>query len=302
MEIVRMVWGIIWRSLLVGLGHVLAWIVADYARSIMMGQSNAPINLSNYTGMFIPGILIGVFLVPLASQMPASRWRHFMVWTSVIFFNLGSVAIEGAFFLPELITIPLTILFVQQLIVSVATALLISLLGAKTGETVALIKSLNMRPWYSWLGCLLIGSLAYFVFYYVFGAINFRLVTEPYYTAHAGGLFVPAAERVLLAETVRAPLIVISAVLFLWSKRAEKRQVAILTGLIIFWIGGIVPLALQFNVLPFPLIAASAVEIFFQNFLTGVVLAYLFWTPLLHQPSRSDTAEKVTFDVQKVKA
>ncbi len=43
----------------------------------------------------------------------------------------------------------------------------------------------------------------------------------------------------------------------------------------LFAIGGIVPLLYQVNALPLPLLIASAVEIFFQNFLTGIVAGLL---------------------------
>jgi hypothetical protein len=40
-------------------------------------------------------------------------------------------------------------------------------------------------------------------------------------------------------------------------------------------VGGIVPVVLQISSLPFFLLAASTVEIFCQNFLTGAVSAWL---------------------------
>lgn len=48
-----------------------------------------------------------------------------------------------------------------------------------------------------------------------------------------------------------------------------------LPGLILFAVGGVTPLLVQVGSLPFVVLAASAVEIFLQNFSTGVVTARL---------------------------
>jgi hypothetical protein len=55
----------------------------------------------------------------------------------------------------------------------------------------------------------------------------------------------------------------------------NKKQAVMFTGLVIFSIGGLVPLTMQVDTLPLILLAASAVEIFFQNFSTGAVTALL---------------------------
>jgi len=73
-------------------------------------------------------------------------------------------------------------------------------------------------------------------------------------------------------------LLVLSIVLLILAARTTRRRVLIIAGLTLFWVGGIVPLTLQIDSLPAPLLLASAVEIFLQNFLTGVVTAWLFWS------------------------
>jgi hypothetical protein len=57
--------------------------------------------------------------------------------------------------------------------------------------------------------------------------------------------------------------------------RTTRRRLAIMCGVILFVIGGVIPLLQQVNTLPLFLLVASAWEIFFQNFLTGVVVAIL---------------------------
>ena len=48
-----------------------------------------------------------------------------------------------------------------------------------------------------------------------------------------------------------------------------------LAGLILFAVGGVTPLLVQVGSLPSVVLAASSVEIFCQNFFTGVVTARL---------------------------
>jgi hypothetical protein len=99
------------------------------------------------------------------------------------------------------------------------------------------------------------------------------MVTKPYYDSHAGGLTVPAPEVVLVLESIRGVLIVFSVLLLLLSVRGSRRQLMLTTGWLLFAVGGIIPLIWQINALPLFLLFASAIEIFFQNFLTGAVAA-----------------------------
>jgi hypothetical protein len=216
--------------------------------------------------LLLAGMLIALFLGPLAAQMEATRARHFSVWTAVVLFNLGSVAIEGAYFAPALVTIPIPSLLAQQLLGAAAIGALITLLFSLPGTSAPLRTVLQVRPWYSWAWRFLLGSCSYLVFYFVFGALNYSLVTQPYYASHAGGLAAPPAQVVLAVEAVRAPLIILSVALFVLSFHASRRRLTLVTGLMLFWVGGLVPLVLQASVLPPLLLIASGVEIFFQNF------------------------------------
>lgn len=277
MHTLQIFWKNTWRSLLVGFGYVIGLILAGMIGAMMGAQmSSSTRSGSSFIWLLISSILLGVILGPLASQLTLTRLQHFVLWGSLIFFNLGSVAIEGAYFVPELVPLPLPVLFTQQLLASAGAALVITLLFSAVGRPASPWRdSLQTRPWHSWLWRFLLSSFSYLVFYFIFGALNYSLVTAPYYETHAGGLTVPAPQLVLMAELVRAPLIVLSILLYLFSVRGTKRQLMFRTGCLLFAIGGIVPLVLQVSSLPLLLLAASAVEIFLQNFLTGAVAAWL---------------------------
>ena len=265
---------IVLKSVLVGVGYLVALMLSGLLlRLAGMNMPQATNIPAQMIWLFAGGVIVGLFLGPIAAMTNISRMKHWLVWASVIFFNNASVAIEGRFFAPDLVEGRLAALLIQQFLVSLATSWLLTKLFAPV-ESVAPI-GFKSRSWFSWLWRFILSAFSYVVFYFVFGALNFALVTKPYYATHVGGLTVPAPLVVLMVELIRAPLIVLSVLPFLLTTQFPKKQTAIYTGLILFSIGGLFPLTARIGVLPFLLLAASAVEIFFQNYPTGVVTARL---------------------------
>lgn len=276
MKQLRSLFGITWRSLLTAAGYFLGMMLAGMV-SVMLG-AQVPASASSNNAMvwfFIASVMLGLILCPIAMRLPLTRGQHFMLWLGVIFFNMGSVAIEGKYFAPDLVPLPLPVLFIQQLFASAGAALVIALTCAKKGEAVSWLEALQTRPWFTWLWRFLVCAFSYLAFYFIFGSINYSLVTRPYYESHAGGLTAPSPEVVLMAELVRAPLIVLSILLYMLSERGTKRELILKAGWLLFAVGGIVPVVLQIGSLPLFLLAASTVEIFCQNFLTGAVSGWL---------------------------
>jgi len=272
MNLLRSIFGITWRSLLVAVGYFLGMILAGMISGILGTQVPAGTSNSNaIVWFFIASVVMGFILCPIAMRLPLTRGQHFILWLGVIFFNMGSVAIEGKYFVPDLVPLPLSVLFVQQLLASTGAALVITLTCAKQVQPVSWQAVLQTRPWFAWLWRFLLSASSYLLFYYIFGSLNYSLVTKPYYESHAGGLTAPAPNVVLMAELVRAPLIVLSILLFLLSERGTKRELMLKAGWVLFAVGGIVPVILQIGSLPFLLLVFSTVEIFCQNFLTGMV-------------------------------
>lgn len=221
---------------------------------------------------------MGLYLGVLARHTRATLRQHVLIWTAVIFCNMGAVVLEGAFFAPELVPLPLPLLAVQQFLAALVAGCMIALLFARRGQTAVFRQTLHRRSGTAWLWRFLLASLSYLLFYLVFGALNYNLVTGPYYAGHAGGLAVPPPATVLVVELIRAPLLVLSVVLFILAAHTTRGRTLLLAGATLFWVGGIVPLTLQISNLPTLLLLASALEIFLQNFLTGAVAGWLFWT------------------------
>lgn len=271
--------GTLWRGVAVGLAFIAAMMLVGVIFGVLgllpSAGTSAAVDL---TWLLLAGILLGLYLGPLAQRTPATRRQHVLIWTAVIFCNMGAVVLEGAFFAPDLVPLPVPLLAVQQFLAALVAGSLIALLFARRRQSAAFLQTLRRRSWLAWLWRFLLASLSYLLFYLVFGALNYSLVTEPYYAGHAGGLTAPAPATVLAVELIRAPLLVLSVVLLILATHATRRHTLLLAGMTLFWVGGIVPLTLQIGNLPALLLLASALEIFLQNFLTGVVAGWLFWT------------------------
>ncbi|MGE5072983.1 MAG: hypothetical protein ACM3MF_06110 [Anaerolineae bacterium] len=280
MQMGAVLWRTTWRSVLVAISYAFGLMVAGIIGGVLGWQMTAkPGSEQGLVPVFASIVLLGFFLGPLAGRLGLSRIQHLVLWGSLIVFNLGSVALEGAYFAPDLVSLPVPVLLAQQLLATLAAGLAITLLFGRLGSSVSWKAALQTRPWHSWLWRFLISALSYLAFYFVFGGLNYSLVTKPYYETHAGGLTVPAPEIVLLLEAIRGVLIAFSVLLLLLSMRGSRRKLMITTGWLLFAVGGIIPLVWQINMLPLFLLFASAIEIFFQNFLTGVVAAWLMGIP-----------------------
>ena len=58
------------------------------------------------------------------------------------------------------------------------------------------------RTWYQWLWRFALSAFTYLAAYWVFGVINFALVTRPYYEAQGSPLAVPDPQVTLQAELI----------------------------------------------------------------------------------------------------
>jgi len=262
------------KSLLVGAAYAATLAITK----LLLSQTvEARSFFWSFVGSAVTGLVLGI----LAVSMPTNWSRHMLVWGSVIFFNIASLAIEGRIFAPNLMKGSLIILLVQQFVVALVTTWVIVKLFAPITDPTSTTPI--QRSWFSWLRRFVLSALSYVFFYYFFGAINYLLVTGPYYEAHAGGLVVPAQSIIIQAELIRAVLIALSVIPFVFNYPKNSRSKMWLTGLILFAVGGVTPLLVQVGSLPSVVLAASSVEIFCQNFFTGVVTAKLLSSDITKQ-------------------
>lgn len=224
--------------------------------------------------ILLSGVVIGIVLGTLASRMSTTLLRQVFIWTCLLFLNGVAVVIEGFFFVPDLITQETApFLAVQQLIVSLGTAMLVAFLFARRADAETASPALK-RSWYEWLWRVAASVLIYVALFYVVGGLNYALVTRPFYEQQ-GGLAIPEASIVLPVETIRGTLIVASIIPFILTYQTTRRRLMVSAGLALFVVGGVVPLMLQAPTLPGFLLLASGWEIFLQLFPTGMATAAL---------------------------
>jgi hypothetical protein len=134
------------------------------------------------------------------------------------------------------------------------------------------------RGWWGWIWRVLVVGLAYFIFYFIFGAANAFLYTMSFYKNNPQyGLTIPPTGIIFLAQLIRGPLFALGAVFLAQAVKASRRQLALWLGILLFVIGGAVPyVEVTFRTMPLGFNLATLTEILLQNFLTGVVAAYLF--------------------------
>ena len=281
----RKFWTILWRSLVIALIYTAAsaligGLVMQGMDAPRAGQATPALLLAT---TFISGFLLAAVLGLVAPLVTASRARAVAIWATLIFLNMASVIIEGYFFAPGLLPgVLVPRVLVLQALSSIIAAIALAFFFPSPSDSQP---QRAQRTPLGWVGRFAASAAAYLLFYYFFGAINYALVTGPYYETH-GGLAVPPAQTVIAVASARSVIIILALLPLILSLNTSRKRAALLCGFLLFTIGGLLPLLTQTAAMPPLLLVASGVEIFFQNFLTGVVAALLLTRPAATRPQR----------------
>jgi hypothetical protein len=224
----------------------------------------------------IAGLVLGPMVAIVGERLAGSTGSRIAVLWLAVFTGVAAVMIEGAAFAPDLSPaagLPLALL--GQALVSLVVA----------ATTVALIPAPGDRPQPAAIPPrrrslirpplrLAAAAFVYVLLYFVTGAINFLLVTGPYYETHSGGLAVPPPAVVGLVAVAEGFLLAIGLLPLARRLSGSRWERAIISGSFLFVLGGVVPLIVQPG-LPDVLRLASAVEIFCQKFPLGIAVVLL---------------------------
>lgn len=237
-------------------------------------------SLENALVWTLTGTLIALCLSPFIRNSFWSRNKLVLaIWAFLVFVRAIGLGIEGALFKPATATnqvvSAITGTFVYLWIAWVA----VRLLAPKTiaeDEGTGLPDS--VKKWWGWIWRVMVGGLSYFVFYFVFGAANAFLYTLSFYKNNPQyGLSLPPAGTIFLALLIRGPIMALGAAFLALSVSVPRRRLAIWLGLLLFAAGGLTPyLETTFRTMPLGFNLATLAELFCQNFLLGVAVAYLF--------------------------
>lgn len=229
----------------------------------------------SFIQLILSGLIGSVFAVYLVSKYSMSRLAVFLVMSFILFFSNISVAIEGSIFTPDYVTSSVLLsLFVQQLFIAIAFSFTIILLFRKkliesSAELVTNIhKSLAVKT--------LVGAAVYMISYYVWGWLNYNLFTHSFYESGVSGLHIPEGAVLIKIILFRGVLVTLSVVPFLLKATPDNKRKLFETGSILFLFGGIIPMIYTIGMLPGALIWYSLIEIFLQNFISGMLIYKIF--------------------------
>jgi hypothetical protein len=264
---------IVLRSMAVG----AAYAVASALVAAMLGPlSRLTPSVDNLLVWLITGSMVALALAPFILHTAWSRSKTVLAaWAVLAFVRSLGLGIEGSLFKP--------------------TQALSAIVGAMLGVLIALLVAwlcvlLLMSPgplpqaaaakrnWWGWTWRVLVVGLAYFAFYFIFGATNALLYTRSFYENNPQyGLTLPPAGLIFLAQMLRGPLFGLGSLFIVLAAHAPRRRLAAWLGLLLFVVGGLGPyLEVTFRSMPLGFNLATLAEIFCQNFLTGIVAVNLY--------------------------
>jgi hypothetical protein len=225
----------------------------------------------------LTGTLICLSFSYLILRSSWPRWRTVLaVWASLALIRSIGLGIEGALFKPAGAAASLSGAAAGIVVAFLTAWLAVWLLARPAGLEGGAPKA--ERAWWSWLWRVVVVGLAYFFFYFVFGAANAFLYTMSFYRDNPQyGLSMPPASAVFAAQLIRGPLFALGSLFIARAARASRARLALWLGILLFVIGGFAPyVEVTFRTMPLGFNLATLAEILLQNFLTGVVAAYLF--------------------------
>lgn len=256
--------------------HVMVAVAATYAAGRLLagavGQAIAP----GSSGVELPSevaaaVVVGATLGWLAPMVTGSSAARTGSLTVVLFASVAAVMLEGSAFAPSLSPIDrLPLELTLQLGVSLSTAAVAVALSSPTpGRPPASRPSILRLGW-----GVVASALVYVAAYFVTGAVNYALVTGPYYATHAGVLVTPPPSVVLAVAVIEGLALALGTVPLARRLAGPRWTRALVCGLTLWVLGGLVPL-LQAASLPDVLRVASAIEILFQKWPLGIAVVWL---------------------------
>ncbi|MCF8381461.1 MAG: hypothetical protein K9H49_17945 [Bacteroidales bacterium] len=228
----------------------------------------------SFMQLIFAGLISSLLVVFLARKYHKLKSRtFFFIIFFILFLSNFSVSIEGNIFTPGLITNSVLLtLGIQQFSIALLFAFFASLLNRKKLFSSKETDDRNDSHKLSFVFKLVLGSIVYMAMYYIWGRINYSLFTKPYYELGISGLDVPSTGILIKYIFIRGILITLSIVPFIKYALPENRFKMYETGLILFLFGGLIPLTLTLGIFPMELVLYSLVEIFLQNFITGIII------------------------------
>jgi hypothetical protein len=226
---------------------------------------------------WLAGTLICFAVAPFVLRSTWTRVNTILaVWAVLAFVRSIGLGIEGYLFTHTEATVAVVGAAMGVLIGLVVAWLMVAVLW--NAARAPLDRPAQARTAESWIWRILLVGLVYVVLYLVTGSANALLYTRSFYENNpAYALALPPVGAIFLALLIRGPLFGLGSFFVARSAHFAGNRSAVWLGLLLFVVGGLSPyLETTFRTMPLGFSLATLMELFLQNFLTGVVAARLY--------------------------
>jgi hypothetical protein len=265
---------ILLRSLIVGIVYALA---SSFMAAVLGPMSRLTPTLDNALVWIITGTLVCLSLTPfILNSYWSQRDTVLAAWAVLAFVRSLGLGIEGSLFKPAQV-VPAIFGALFGILIGLLVAWMAVKLLMSGDQEINERLSPKINLW-GWIWRVLVVGVAYFMFYFAFGATNALLYTLNFYKNNPQyGLNLPAPAIIFLAQLIRGPLFGLGSLFIVRMVDLPRSRIAVWVGILLFVVGGLGPyVEITFRTMPMGFNLATLTEVLFQNFLTGVVAAYLF--------------------------
>ena len=275
--------GILWSSLVVGLGYTLATMIGGMVAQVMglpLPEVASRVNPTQaLVTTFLAGVVIGLTLGPLSARLALPTAQRAGLLFVVIFVLNSLISVVEALFFTTIPAAEYLYTLVTSAIGHIGLAVLLSLLfrpaSVERGLLTALRETLGRRRWTSWVWRFGLAGLLYLPTYFFFGMLIYPIVRVYYEDPTLGlSLAVPGFEVILPLEVGRGLLFVLTVFPLIAVLRCSRRSLAFWLGMAIAVLGAVTPM-LQASWFPLTMRLVHGLEITADSIVHGLIIAWL---------------------------
>lgn len=244
------------------------------------------VSLGFTIGTVITAILYGIVLYYMNTNISLGRKARILItWIAVYVIQMLNPVLEGIFFTTQFEAQP-ELAFgavVFGLVLTLPTALVAGVLFSPN-RTIKSFNELRREYFSRWTTSqfavrFIIASMLWLVIYYTIGTIIAPLVL-PYYTDGGVGydLNLPSVEIVILLQTVRGFIYVLSVLPIVITVNLNRKSLAIILVSLLYIAGALAVFVIS-DQFPVFLRVVHGIELFVDSLIAGVVISYLIGKP-----------------------
>ena len=278
--------GILWRSLVIGLGYTLATMIGGMvagALGLPLPEVAARMDPTQaLLTTLLAGLVIGLTLGPLSARLSLPTAQRAGLLFVVIFMLNSLISVIEALFFTTVPPAEYLYSLVTSAIGHAGLAVFLGLLfrpaSVERGLLTALRETLSRRRWTAWAWRFGLAGVLYVPIYFLFGMLIYPIV-RPYYEDPALGLSlaVPGFDVILPLEVGRGLLFVLTVFPLIAVLRRPRRSLAFWLAMTIAVLGAVTPM-LQASWFPLTMRVVHGLEITADSIVHALIIAWLLGT------------------------